>query len=313
MTRKINSPIQHTNNTISYPEMAAKKRSLIYRKILSYYNISDDPKLLSEYDSLFGYGPPIEDLVASNLPERTNLAATLLKTFTSSTDFRELEIAVQIQRLGITSVFDPQIDISTGRKKVDLHRKTNVGAIAAINFYPVPDTRYPLGVGIVIEAVSILFGQNAQSEIAHPNPRRRRWRISSPLTTSITWLEPGNDEMLKEAFGRMLTPSLTGNKEAKRDRDLIFSPEWTDEASPEMRAFVSFMALTMLPIKRQLLCSGAGKPLVASAIANAEHRFKIARKRGPSPIHRDGVTHFWFSELRRLGLDDLKVPLIKLR
>ena len=49
-----------------------------------------------------------------------------------------------------------------------------------------------------------------------------------------------------------------------------------------------------------------------ASLKAAEIRIKQASKGEALPIPRDGMVHFWFGELRRLGMDDLTVPRVTL-
>ena len=61
-----------------------------------------------------------------------------------------------------------------------------------------------------------------------------------------------------------------------------------------------------------LIGFGAGKALVSGVSSRIGYLNKEARKGRTEIIHPDLIVHFWFDELRRLGLDHLSVPAIKL-
>ena len=78
------------------------------------------------------------------------------------------------------------------------------------------------------------------------------------------------------------------------------------------RALVMFQVLSMLPMERMYFGHGEGEVILQPALSAAKLRLKTSSGEKP-PIHRDGVSDFWWRELRRLGFSELTVPFVKLR
>lgn len=79
------------------------------------------------------------------------------------------------------------------------------------------------------------------------------------------------------------------------------------------RALMTFMCRAQLPVRKALMHFGAGKPIIAGALAKMDHALKLLCKAAPEILHEDAVSHFLFSELRRLDMEDFSVPIVKLR
>jgi hypothetical protein len=75
---------------------------------------------------------------------------------------------------------------------------------------------------------------------------------------------------------------------------------------------VNLQILSMLPLKLRLSSQWEAKPVLDASLKAAQVRIKQAAKGETPSVHPNGKVHFWFSELRRLKLDQLTVPLIKL-
>lgn len=281
-------------------------------RILKFAEVPDGSELYEAYLAVSGLGRPLDDLVASHNAEANKISAALRKALKRKTDDSSWEIGLQVQHFGSTPGSAAVLDIPAARKAAKLHKNAGVDAIAAIRIYPVEGGSDDCNFDIELDILTILFGSNARSAIARGNSKSRARASLGLVHSELKWLDPHDDDALKSACNQLMAPRLAGLPKSDHSAPLILCESWDTDEARGLRSFVSLMHLSMLPMKKKLIVSGEGKPIVTGAIADAEHRLSKACKGTPPIIHRDGVPHFWFSELRRLGLDDFSVPLVKL-
>lgn len=302
-----------SNHSSSTSEPARTKRKFKpIDRIIDFVGISDDSDMKEAYRAMFGQARPLDDLVASNLGETNKISMALMTDLKRKCTTDSFEVGIQVRRIRVAPGSAVEVDIPSARKAVRLPKDDGVGAIAAIQLYPVPHNSDPRGFGIAVDTVTVFFGTNARSAVTRAEAKARsRNSVRQMYSTSI-WLDPNDDDALKNALNQLLRPRFADQAKSQ-ETSLISLPEgWKDDEARALRELVMLQCLSMLPLKKKLIVVGAGRPLLTRALASAEHRMSEVCKGTTSAIHRDGVPHFWFGESRRLGLDDVSVPLIKL-
>ena len=81
----------------------------------------------------------------------------------------------------------------------------------------------------------------------------------------------------------------------------------------DSRAFIALQIRSLLPLVKQMIATGQGKEILSPALQAAQMRVNFAAKQQAVPLHWEGLVHFWFSELNRLGFTDQSVPVVRLR
>ena len=181
--------------------------------------------------------------------------------------------------------------------------------IGGIHSYPVPDISDPSGFAIATDLVGVYFGPNARS-VVYRAPRTRRFtpRTANP---SVTWLDPNDKVPLRLAIRKFIEPRLSLSPAIEREASSPMPDDW--KVGRALRAFAMLQVWAMLPLKKRLIAAGEGKAILAGELAQAEHRLGESCRGGDVQIHRDGVVHFLFGEMQRLGITMFGVPLIQLR
>jgi hypothetical protein len=277
-------------------------------KILLYANPHNTPDIRARYAALNGTGRPPEDLLAMNTVQAFALAKGvsegLLRYFAENPG----PVGLQIQRIGVASGAAAIIDLPASRAMASAKGASVIGGI---RFYPLPDPSDSSGFKVVVEAVTIHFGPNARADAERMGGRNRTRDAVGCDRAVSTWFDSTDEKALKDAVSLVIKPLLTLSPAVERGMELLLPEDWNSKRA--LRALLMFFAYAMLPTKKKLIALGAGKPIITGELALAEHRLRLACKSGgASVVHRDGVPHFCFSELRRLGLDNLSVPLIEL-
>jgi hypothetical protein len=277
-------------------------------KVLRFVNPDGDTNTLSRYDSIIGRNFPIDELSASNLSGTARLAEGIANALQRLLTDSPGPVAVRTQRLSVTPGSAAEFDIPAIRKAA---MTRGVNTIAGIRMYPVPEPSDASGLAIAIDMIGLLWGPNVQNLLQRARRTHNARSFRYAESASVAWLQPNDEAGLRKAVQQIVMPCLSLPLSEERASDDVFPANWKD--GRVLRAFIMVQTGSMLAVKRKLIAAGAGKAILTGEIAQAEHRLGEVTKVGPSPIHRDGVVHFWFREMARLGLTGLTVPLIKLR
>jgi hypothetical protein len=277
-------------------------------KVLEFVGALEDSDISVSYDSIIGRSCPIEGLASMNIVESEALAVGLAGGLQRHFDHTPGPVAVQTRHLAVTPGSAPVVDVAAVRKMAP---SNDIDGISAIDLSAVPDPSDSSGFGIAIAVRTIHFGPDVQYG---PNPRannRRSREFPYARGTSRAQAVYMDEVALRDAFGRLLGPRWTVPVAEERDGAHCYPSDWDDGRA--LRAFILMQILSMLPIEKKLIGAGMGKAILDAELGFAKGRLSAARKGYVSPIHRDGIPHFWFGEAHRLNVVGFSVPLIKLR
>lgn len=303
-----NSAGRRTNS--SSPIIAPKKKPTDI--ILNYAGADECPIRAAIYNSILGRERPLDDLVLSNLPEQGRLKTHLATAFERGGLGPSSMIGVQIARCAITPGSQIEVAVPVLRKAGSFYQKAGVDTISMPRLCPVPFASDPLGFGLACDLVTLIFGEDAEAKIRSANIKSRYRRVDGPERSVISWFMLSDEVQLDAALKKMFTAPWFGCPKDETWNVEAAPPDWGSEAAQGVRGNATLAARAMVPMKRGLVLSGAGKSLTAEAVATAEYNIKTAAQTAPAPLHRDRVPHFFASEFRRRGLD-IDVPFVRLR
>lgn len=290
-------------------EPAARKT--LCDRVLEFANASEAPQLRQKYEAIFGISRPIDDVLAANqflLKKMVPLASSALDAHVIAHPY---PVFRQVTRVEITPGSNAEVSVIAARKAAKIYERAGVDVIAAVRLRPVPHETDANDFALSVELEALFFGENAEAKVA------AKARTSRPppgvIRSSAQRIDSGDTTALSAAIDRLLKPNFTGLPLEDLFNDPPPPPNWSGSTQRGLRAYVMLMALAQLPLKKMLVLHGAGGPIFAQAIAEAKRALKAACKAAPPVVDRDGVPHFFFPELRRIGLDDVSVPLVKLR
>lgn len=289
---------------------STSKKSLMDR-IHEFARTTEAPEVVAFYDSIFGIGRPLDDLVASNQHLLKAMRPLLLSDFEAYLNAQPSRVGREVTRIAVTRGSNADFPIPDVRKAASIYKRAGVDVISTVRFRPVADDGDPNGFAFAVELYALIFGDSAEGKLLAKSRRSRR---GTGLNRSRRqWIEPHNTEAIRAAVRGLFSTNYTSPPIEDSFVDLAALPDWSDKNGRNLRAYITMMARAQLPLKYMLVLNGAGGPILARALAEMQHALKESSKDRPPVIHRDGVAHFFFSELRRLGLDDISVPLVRLR
>lgn len=264
-----------------------------------YQSASDDTK--RKYEALRGIGLPVDDLVASNRVAMDMIAASAAKAVRKHVKAGSLELGFQVTRLGIVDGGAAEISVSDVRKLGSIYKRAGVDAIGAPRVCPVlqPDSATP---GLAVDFCSLFFGKGAAGKLANAE-YRERYR-GGPTRSAVEMLDPRKGSSVKLAFLRMLNAPL-GSLPPGEAHD--------EDGVGDVGAFVTLMARSQLRLNKTLVLVGAGKPIMNAITGGLDHTRRKACKEADEVVHIDTLVHFLFAEVRRLGMHDIAVPIVRYR
>lgn len=276
-------------------------------QVFELVNADADPDIQNAYEATTGTGNSVEGLVSSNFPESAALSDGIANALQRHLGDTVAQVAIRKQRIGVTPGSAAVLDVRDFRKTA---MTRGVDTISGVHCYPIPCPSDPAGFEIATDMVGIFFGPNARQAVQR-GPRARRSRTFSRTgMATVTWVDPTDEVPLRDALRKFVEPCLTIGLAGEGDIGRPLPADWADGAA--LRAFVMLQMWAMLPLRKRLVAAGAGRAILAGEIAQAEHRLVVASKGRVSPIHRDGVVHFLFGEMQRLGITGFTVPLVQL-
>lgn len=280
-------------------------------RVYQFAEVSQAPDVAAVYDALFGESRPIDDLIAANQPMLRVMRSILQSDVKAHLRANPGPVSRQVIRVAVTAGSDASLSIPALRKAAKPFERVNLEFVATARFRAVPFAGDPTGVGLAAELEVLTMGEEVQRKFT---ARRRRVRTNLDVVGSPTErIDPEDSEAIDAAINRMFAWDSPDKQIEEFFADEPDPPTWTGSRNRGLRAYLPFMVGAQLPLKSMLIANDAGKIMMSHALGEANRLNGIACKAGPPAIHRDGIPHFLFKELRRLGLDNINVPLVMLR
>lgn len=277
-------------------------------RVLQYAHAPEDTELWKRYGALFGTGRPVDVALASHTDLLKQGCDAALRSYLALADTEPFEMKLHINRIAIRPFADLDFSVVDARKIAANYGKVGYDGSAAVRFCPIPDPQTGAGM-MALDLVALIHGNPVPIVYSH---RRKRPAVYDDVQRAcVSTFLSSDEKALKFAYAQMFTPLLT--RLPKPDPFDEESEKFAKGCGPSERAFVTQMCRSQLPVKKMLIGIGAGKSVLDGAIGRMDYLIKAACKGTEEVLHRDLVPHFWFDELRRLELDHLSVPKIKLR
>ena len=198
------------------------------------------------------------------------------------------------------------IDVPQARKAAQVYKRAKVDGVAGVRLCAVPDPETG-DICIGTDVVALFGGNGARTKVGNAL-QRARTRLGMGRS-DIEWLSRDDLDAVSAAFSSIFDAPWPGLSVPDS-----FNPgaAFNEASSPGLRALITLMCRSQLSLRRMLIYFGDAKPICKGAIGTVEHALKMQCTQDPEILHRDLIPHFWFAELRRLGLDHMSVPAIKL-
>ena len=286
----------------------SKKSTL--ERVLKFVGAAKFENAQRVYKSIFGVASPVNQLLSSYLATNASLLPQVATALREHLDANPGEVGVQTTRVGNTPGSNAVISLADVKKVLKPYLVSGLDVIARLDLRPVVDGFDAHSFGYAIEVDALIFGPEAQSKLQLAARKSRR--VDPFVRTDTRWCSSDDFETIDLALASVLKPSFLEPPRVHLFSDLESPANWPTKSQRDLQRYVKAMALAQLPLKKSLLLVGAGRHILLSPIGRAEHSLRVRCKRDQLEIHRDEVPHALFSELRRLGLSDVSVPVVKL-
>lgn len=256
---------------------------------------------------------PFAVLTAANECERRHLKAHLLAELQAIAAEGDVEIVLQTQRFAMAPASKADIDIAATAKQLSTYKKAGVSSISRLLMEPKPLIIDPLGYGLQPVWRSFLIAKNVRREIAGAAPLRSRRPCIHLVDTQRRWIDLSQPDELSDAIDEfMARPRLKDREDSRRAKELGLS-DWDAPEQRARRAVSAFQAEIQVAMQRQYVAEGRGRHILLPALKMAELRVAAERNGSQQVVHKDGVAHWCFKQLLRLGFEDQSVPFPTLR
>lgn len=297
-----------TNTSKKVQTNSSLPKLSLFDRILKFADTTEGAAPRAQYEALFAISRPVDDALASNTNLLKEGAKVALAGLENSMLSKGADLKLQISRIKVCLFDDLDFSVLEARKVIGKYGKDGYDGIGAVRFCPVPHPETGATV-IAMDAVTLYTGSPSPSR---PIRRRRRASFGDEIerASSVTF-NLSDRATVKAALASLFYPPLS--RLPIRDPFENEGQRFAKGNSQTERALVTLMCRSQLPVKKMLIGFGAGKSVMDGAQSRIEYLLKEKCKGSPEVLHRDLVPHFWFGELRRLGLDHLSVPTIRLR
>ena len=285
-----------------------KSKKTAVDRLMVYVKASEGPPLVDQYGALLGTARPVDVPLASHTELLKEGAKEAFHGLGSSIVRDGAEIQFQVSRIAVRRLDDLIFPIVDARKVATEYGKRGYDGIAGVRLSPLPDA----DTGEAKIALDVVAIYSADPNAPPSTRLRKKQAALGYIQRSGTETFSLNDtRKVKEALAAIFYPPLT--RLPPGDDVYDEKRSFAKGSVQGERALVALMCRSQLPISKMLIGFGAGQAVVKSVNAHIDQHMKEACKGKAGVLHRDHVPHFWFDELRRLGLDHLSVPRIKLR
>lgn len=285
----------------------ADSPEVLEQRLIEHVRATRNPEVAVKYQTLLGSVRPVARALMCNRPLLKEAEDHIVGEVRKCLAAGSLRFGVQTTRVLVTPGDRANISVADTKKPRSFYDKANLDGIAALRICPVPSVE-GCRFAIAEDVVAVFWGRDAEQKLEH---RLRRTKPGSQLEQSpVQWFESDDLESLRQVVGSMLLPPF--NQLPHGD---LTSPagSFHPHATKGDRALITFMCRSQLPVRKALMHFGAGKPIIAGALAKMDHTLKTRCKAAAQVLHEDEVAHFLFEELRRLDMENFSVPVVKLR
>lgn len=287
------------------------KESELLKKILDFAKTGGDAGLIERYEAIIGTEPHAV-LLASNQVHQHHISKAVHLGLRRMAKLEGFQLAFQAESMGRIPASSLVIPLKSAKARSKVYARAGASSISVLDFLDVPMPDDSSGWGIELRVISLIFGVNISSDVMMAQRQARMGR-SDPVC-SLDWVDATSKRALREAVERVLMPPLVGSEESREAARLAQCDDvWMKKKRAQQRAWVMLHLLSMLPMARRFSAQGAGRQILEPAVRQAVVQTNEAARGRRTAIHPDGVPHFWFHELRRLGFEDIGMGMLMLR
>ncbi len=281
-------------------------------RMLKYAGVTDDPERRQRYLALVGCQVH-DELLSCNLVQGKNLVSEMSSGLSKVASAPGFEIAVQIQRFATSPSSRIDFDVKEARQRVRDYKEVGVSSISSIVPVDLPLTNDRSQFVVEPQVRSLLFGPSISGPMEQRRRTFRKSALSNDGATTLEWIDAEDGESLRQAVEDVIAPPLVGGSSGKDAAEAAGIEWWMKPKRAAHRAWVILQVYSMLSMKKRYKAQGHGKSLLEPALSGAYERYRQLRSIDGPAIHRDAVLHFWAEEIRLLGLDDYRLPLVRTR
>ena len=275
-------------------------------RIIAYAGATDLPQVALSYNALCGAARPVSKAIASDCVAVADLKSAIAADLKEEFAKHPTRFGIQMARRRIVSGIAVAITLDELKKAHALCKRLTVNGISTIRNCPVPQEESSIP-GIALDLVSLTWGPDVYRS---PLGSRRRTRMADSFDRSYTkYFEPDDPAGIDTVMGIMFPKSMIRLPPPE--------PEVDDfgkfNSDPGYRAFLTLMVRAQMQLSRMLIGHGAGQAIIRRALTAVDAALARRCESAPEILCFDGIVHFLNAEVRRLRLDDVIVPFIRLR
>lgn len=281
--------------------------SKIAAKIIEHVGATDQPEIAAKYEALCGAARPVSKAIASDIMAMNELKNSIATDLRNELSANPRAIGIRVDRLGVLNGATPKISIEEVKKGGKVYSKAKVDGFSAIRFCPAPkaDSSEP---GTAVDLVTLLIDKEAD-RLVYASTYRSRARDAFNRSP-ILWWEPDDPRAIDEALSIMFSSPF--NQLPLKDPTLDGKAQFDGVNGSGHRAFLTLMFRSQLQLGKMMVGYGIGKALIKRALTSVEGFMGKRCKAAPEILNDEEILHFFFAELRRLELDHVSVPIVRL-
>lgn len=281
--------------------------STIASRLIRYVEATDLPEIAVKYEASLGYARPVRlalasDLVACNVLKDGLSAEVRDRLAKTPTGF-----GLQVARAGVVSGSAARISLQGILKAKKLYERAGIDGFSGVRLCAVP-LEDPTHMGIALDLVTFMIGTESDRLVYASTVRSRTPEAFAK--TSIQWWEPDDLEGLDVALNRMFCAPF--NRLPDCDQTLGEGCDFDPRSESGLRALIVLMCRSQVQLSKMMVGYGSGKAMLSRAFTNVKSAMAERCKAASEILSDEEIIHFWFAELRRLELDDISVPIIRL-
>ena len=278
--------------------------------MIEYVGAAGLPEVSAKYVALCGADRPVAKPLVCDRVLMKEVELGLFRDLRDHLAQSPSDVGLQVTRLGVVPGDAAVISVMDARKPKGLYERAKVDGIAVVRFCAVPQTDAFVP-GIAVDLVTIVFGQDVKSKLATAAARSRG--PDGFGRSPYQWFEGDDEDYIDDvemALTNAFSPPFHGLPRWDPFGDL--GAQFDAQCVTGLRATITLMCRSQLPLKKALIGFGGGKRMVKRTLTDVDDSLKSRCKAGPAIVHQDEIPHFWSAELRRLGWGHISVPIVKL-
>jgi hypothetical protein len=306
--------MRHDGDTIIIVEKEPKPlpKGTREEQVKAFARLRKRPETLAIYDAILGLGEPLDLVTASNGGESEAITNDLLDRLMRYLEDHPSEVALVSRPLGTTPAFSPVLNIKEARKKMAVPKRASINAISGLCIRSIPGDILA-DVNFQFEQRALVFGPDVRDVAARIAVPMRGRRVVHGGQGDISWCDVNDRDWMKRIISSIIAPNFASSRPDRGNGDAALRPGWNDDRARAERDLIELLLQALLPMRKKLMASGAGLPMLAAALAQSDYRLTTALKGRKPALHRDRLIQFVAGELQRLGMSHVSIPIVEHR